>query len=681
MVAIRRPVFLTALALGALIGLGPAPARAAGTLSPVGSPDQPLRIEDHEVKVVIDNGFARTEVVQTFANPNPAAVEALYAFPLPRSASLSEMTIVSGETTYEGEVVARPQAATVYEEERAAGRQAGRADKESYQRFEFRVARVEPAGTVTVRFVYYQPLEVDTGVVRYLYPLEEGGTDEVAEQFWLRNDRVEGRFRLHATLKSVWPVDQVRVPGFEQAAKIVPVDEETRTVEIAALQASLDRDVVIYYRLADDLPGRVEVVPYRSRRDAPGTFMIVVTPGVDLQPIAHGADYVFVLDVSGSMAGKIATLAAGVGKVLGQMRAEDRFRIVTFESRARDLTGGMVPATPENMKRWVGEVGGLPATGSTNLYEGLDLALRGLDDDRATSVLLVTDGVTNTGVVDPPRFHELLKRYDVRLFGFLMGNGGNWPLMRLLADASGGFYAPVSNADDIVGQILLAKSKVTSEALHDARLELDGVEVTDLTATPAKIYRGQQLVYFGRYPRPGRLEISLHARLTGEDKTYATSVDLPALDEDNPELERLWALDRIEGVERERDRGALPESEAKTAIRDLGVAYQLVTDETSMLVLGDEGFARHGIARDNRARVAREAAAQAQRATQPPRRYRVDERSPAFPGTAPRPSRGGGAVGPWGLLVLGAGSLLGRTLARRRGHTEGGGPAPPGSGQ
>ncbi|MEZ5364030.1 MAG: hypothetical protein R2748_17245 [Bryobacterales bacterium] len=47
----------------------------------------------------------------------------------------------------------------------------------------------------------------------------------------------------------------------------------------------------------------------------------------------------------------------------------------------------------------------------------------------------------------------------MRVFGFLMGNSANWPLMRTIADSSGGFYTSVSNADDIVGQILLAKDK------------------------------------------------------------------------------------------------------------------------------------------------------------------------------------------------------------------------------
>ena len=37
----------------------------------------------------------------------------------------------------------------------------------------------------------------------------------------------------------------------------------------------------------------------------------------------------------------------------------------------------------------------------TNLYAGLSLALKNLNDDRAANIILVTDAVTNTGVVNP----------------------------------------------------------------------------------------------------------------------------------------------------------------------------------------------------------------------------------------------------------------------------------------
>ena len=82
-------------------------------------------------------------------------------------------------------------------------------------------------------------------------------------------------------------------------------------------------------------------------------------------------------------------------------------------------------------------------------------------------MVLVTDGVTNAGIVDPVEFHKLMKSHDIRVFGFLLGNSANWPLMRTICESSGGFYAGVSNDDDLVGQILLAKSKVAYEALHD----------------------------------------------------------------------------------------------------------------------------------------------------------------------------------------------------------------------
>jgi Ca-activated chloride channel family protein len=89
---------------------------------------------------------------------------------------------------------------------------------------------------------------------------------------------------------------------------------------------------------------------------------------------AAGADYTLVLDVSGSMQDKIATMACGVVKVLGQMPATDRVRIVTFNHTATDLTRGWVPTTPDNVSRLSRMVAALPANSSTRdaaaLYAG-----------------------------------------------------------------------------------------------------------------------------------------------------------------------------------------------------------------------------------------------------------------------------------------------------------------------
>jgi Ca-activated chloride channel homolog len=659
--------------VGVLLFLIPAWAHAAGTLTPVGSANQPIQIRDHRVDVVITNGFARTEVTQTFANPNETELEAIYAFPVPKHASLSELTIWIGEREIHGEVLEKERARQVYQEERSQGKDAGLATKNGYQTFDFAVSRVPARGDVRVRFVYYQPLSLDTGVGRYVYPLEEGGTDEAAAQFWLRNAKVEGSLTVNVELTSGWPIADVRVPGFEAEAKIQAVGTDHYRVTLDRQGAALARDFVLYYRLQDDLPGRVELIAHRAATDKPGTFMLVVTPGIDLKPITRGADYVFVLDVSGSMqGGKLRSQARGVARALGQLRPVDRFRIVTFNSTARELTYGWTAATAENVAAATRTVEAQAAGGSTNLFDGMSLALEGLDDGRATSVLLVTDGVTNTGVVDPKRFEALARQVDVRVFGFLIGNNSNWPLVRLLAEASGGFYAAMSNEDDLLGQLLLAKGKITSEALHDATLKITGVKVFDATDEAiGKVYRGQQLVVFGRYERGGRATVTLKARMTGEDKTYTTTFDFPEFDARHPELERLWALERVETLEALERVGRLPSAEAESAIRQLGVGYQFVTDHTSMVVLTDESFGARGIERRNRERVAIERQAQTARASQPAPSYRVDQSQPQGPGmfnNQPAPSvgtsRGGGALDP---LTAGlAAALAGLAIAARR---------------
>jgi len=636
--------------------------RAAGVLTPVNSSQMPLEIRDHQVEVVINNGFAQTVVTQSFYNPNGSSTEALYTVPVPKHASLSEMEIHNGDRVLRGEVVEKEKAESVYVEESSKGNQAGLAQKNGYQDFEFWVSPIAPQSEVSMRYVYYQPLKVDMSLGRYLYPLEEGGTDDAAAtQFWTRQEQVQQHFSIRVILKSAWPVQAVRTPGFSgQQHK----DEQGNLIwEYSSNQGSLAQDFVFYYQLQSGLPGRIEMLNYREDDSKPGTFMMVVTPSEDLKPLNSGADYVFVLDVSGSMSGKLHTLAEGVKRTLGQMNAQDRFRIITFSNQAREYTKGWTPATEEQVKHALGVVDKLHTEGGTNLYAGLRLAVDGVDDDRATSLVLVTDAVANQGELDPRMFAKLMEQYDLRVFGFLMGNSSNWPLMKTIAEASGGFYQNVSNADDIIGQILLAKEKVLYEAMNDVDLKLSGVKTYDLIGHQyRKVFRGQQLLILGRYADGGAAKLVMDAKITGEDKRYEANFDFPDVDTSHPELERIWALATIEGLEQQEAMGVMQGGEAGDAIVDLALQYQLVTDDTSMVVLEDEAFARHGIERRNLERVSKERAAQQERASKPVQSKRVDQGGSGF--ELPLPDiGGGGAVSPWWVLpLLGAGWWMRRRM-------------------
>jgi Ca-activated chloride channel family protein len=490
------------------LGTVPKAGLASGILTPTGSGHQPIQIRDHHVNVVINNGFAMTEVQQTFYNPNSQDLEAMYSFPLPKSASLSEVTIYVGEREINGEVLEKQKAQQVYEDEKSRGNEAGLAEKNEFYTFDFKVSPVPANDEIRIRFLYYQPLAIDTGIGRYLYPLEDGGTDDAAMSFWTTNAKVENTFSINLELKSAYPVQDVRIPGFEAAAQINQLAEDHYTVEMQLTDMSLNRDLVFYYRLQDGLPGSVEVIPFRDDQSEPGTFMMVITPGVDLKPLTNGVDYCFVLDVSGSMQSKMGTFKKGVMKAVEMLKPEDRFRLVTFSSNASELTRKWLPASDENRIKAQKMIDSLQSGGSTNLYAGLSLALNDLDDDRAVNIILVTDAVTNTGVVNPVEFCKLLQTVDVRVFGFLLGNSANWPLMQTIAETTGGFYDSISNVDDIMGKLMLADSKIKYEALLNADVKISGVNVSEITDdTFKKIYRGQQLVLFGKYEKGGKARV------------------------------------------------------------------------------------------------------------------------------------------------------------------------------
>ncbi len=657
-------------------------AQAAGLLTPSDGSVPPLTIKDHHVDVVIEDGYAITTLEQVFENPHDRDLEANYSFPVPEKGAVSGFTLWIDGKPVTGEVVEKQRAREIYESEKAAGRDAGLTEQDAYRTFEVFVSPVRAKGDTHIRLMYMQPAHVDTGIGRYVYPLEEGGVDEAKLAFWTAKEEVTGSFSFDVWIRSAYPIEAVRVPG-QPGAVVSQVDSGEWRIQLASSNAQgpasvgqndddvapaaqgaasmpptqsgqpafrLDRDLVVYWRHQAGLPGSVDLVTYKPTAEGRGTFMMVVTPGEDLKPITEGRDWVFVLDISGSMRGKYTTLTAGVQKALKKLRPEDRFRVVLFNNGSRELTSGFVNATPENVQAFSNQVANVSPDGGTNLFAGLKLGLDALDADRTSGLVLVTDGVANVGEVQQRKFIDLIRKKDIRLFTMVMGNSANRPLLDAMTRESGGFAISVSNSDDIVGQLLTATGKLTHEALHGVEVNISGIKVDDLS--PAKIgslYRGQQLVLFGHYWGDGQAKVELKGRVSGEDKRYQTQFVFPSIATENPEVERLWAFATIEELNQQiADFGE--KADIKQAVVDLATEYGLVTDYTSMLVVSDEVFKRHGIARDNQARLANEEAAQAQRAQRAVPSRRVDTQQPMYSGS--RPSHGSGSVDLWGLMLL-----------------------------
>jgi Ca-activated chloride channel family protein len=645
----RAATLAVGLAVGLVSGLT-APSEAAGLLSPKDGNSPALSIRDHMVNVVIEDGYAITRIEQVFTNPHTADFEAVYSFPVPDKAAVSEFTYWIDGKPVSGEVLPKKKAREVYEKEKAAGRETAITEQDDYKTFDITVWPVKAGKDVRVRLSYIHPAHIDTSMGRYVYPLEEGGVDFQKMSFWSTNDEVKGRFSFDLELRSSYPVKSLRLPAHPSAkisrdaegdwrvhigdtassgaasGKTSDQDEtpsgetsQSQTTpnpgESQAAATRLDTDIVMYWKLEDGLPASIDVITHKEASAKRGTFMMVLTPGDDMKTITKGRDWVFVLDISGSMKSKFSTLAEGVSQGLRKLGPKDRYRIVLFNNQSRgDRT--FINATPDNINDTIRALSNVSPDGGTNLYAGLAHGLASLDSDRSTGLVLVTDGVANVGETHKREFIKLVRKQDVRLFTLVMGNSANRPLLKAISLASGGTAVGVSNSDDVVGAVLSATSKLNHAALHDVKIDIDGVKVSDLTPSRVgSLYRGQQLVVFGHYRGSGDAKLSLKAKLSGKDVTYKTRVTLTDTNTRNPEIERLWAFASIEDVMQEMDLFG-ENDDLKQAATDLAVEHSLVTPYTSMVVVREKIFADYGIKRLNNDRLVKEAAAQKNRASQ-----------------------------------------------------------------
>ncbi|MBA55218.1 MAG: hypothetical protein CMK89_12255 [Pseudomonadales bacterium] len=640
---------------------------AAGLLKPVNQQYQDLIIESHHVDVVIADGYATTQIEQVFFNPNAMDLETIYSFPVPSKAAVGEFTYWIDGNPVTGEVLEKREAREVYNEQKSQGNEAALVEQDDYKTFDISVYPVRANDKVKIRLVYVQATHTDTGIGRYQYPLEEGGVDEAKQSFWTRNETVEQSFQFNLTLRSNYPIDGLRLPN-QPNAVVNQLSSQEYQVSLSNLsnQASnqminegtlegtklstenqtaftLNQDIIAYWRYTPGLPGALDMVTYKATPEEKGTFLLTLTPAMDLQPLQQGRDWVFVLDISGSMQGKYSTLVEGVRQAMGKLTADDRFRVILFNDRTKELTHGYDAVTPENINRVLNKLDNITPNNGTNLYAGVEKALKNLDADRATGIILVTDGVANVGVTEKKDFLTLLEKADVRLFSFIMGNQSNRPLLEGMTKVSQGFYQEVSNADDILGQVLLATGKLNHEALRDIQIDIDGVRVKDLTPSDiGTLYRGQQLHIAGHYWKGGAADVRISGKIGGEKKVYETTIQFPETETRYPELERIWAYTAIEALLEQQD--YLGESQdTKQAIIDIAKEYSLVTDYTSMIVVRDSVFEEKGIARSNQQRVENERLAREVRATQPVQNHRADTNKPLY--THSRPSVGSGGGG------------------------------------
>jgi Ca-activated chloride channel homolog len=179
------------------------------------------------------------------------------------------------------------------------------------------------------------------------------------------------------------------------------------------------------------------------------TFVaLAMATNVDLTTRARmPVNMAVVVDVSGSMAeaGKLDYVKQGLLTMIYSLNAEDRLSLVAYSSTARVVVESQPVADKQVFALAIEE---LRPTDSTNLYDGMVLGYEQvaahLDAGSLARVMLLSDGLANTGTTDPEAIVAKSAEYNAQGIGITtvgVGLDFNQDLMRTLAEQGGGnFY-------------------------------------------------------------------------------------------------------------------------------------------------------------------------------------------------------------------------------------------------
>jgi len=575
-------------------------ADAAGMLIADGGLGGVLTIEEHSAQVTINNGIAVTEVTQVFRNTENRQVEALYLFPVPEGATVANFSMWIDGVEMIGEVVEKERAREIYNSYKEQRRDPGLLEQVDFKNFEMRIFPIAAGGQQRVEIAYYQELKYDHDWATFVYPLATSPRAGLDAQ-------VSGAFSLSMHVKSAVPIVKCESPSHGDDFVFVQHSDNYVEASLETEGASLSRDLVLSYHVSRPQTG-IDLIASRDGEED-GYFLLTLTAGEELAETYDGEDYVFLLDVSGSMAndGKLRVSRESIDAFVRSLDAEDRFEIVTFNVAPNKLFGQLRPAEQPSIDSAIRFLESRQGRGGTVLRPAMSLAYEYADDDRPLNVVILSDGMTRQ-----QERRELLASIQARpsgtrVFCVGVGNEVNRPLLSQLADEAGGLSAFLSAGDDFERQAEAFRRKLTRPAATNVNISFSGGEVYDVE--PRKLpnlYHGMPVRLYGRYRTAGEIDVQVDAEINGAPLSQTVSLELPKVETVNTEIERMWALARVNALLRDAER-----SGNRDAVRDeivaLGEGYSIVTEFTSFLVLeNDAEYQRWNIDRKNLLRLGRD---------------------------------------------------------------------------
>ncbi len=583
-------------------GLAQADCDAGHSLSPffyVQSDDPStdrLPLKSAAADVRIAGVIADVTVTQTYRNEGARALEAIYIFPASTRAAVYAMTMTIGERTIVARIRERRQARQEYEAAKHSGRSASLLEQHRPNVFQMNVANILPGDEIRVVLAYTELLVPAEGVYEFVYPAVVGpryvgqaASDTQPAEHWTANPYLRSgeppscAFSMKVRVEAGLPIQDIRCASHE-----VTIDyqgDDRATIGLAPRERTGgNRSFILQYRLAGDT---IQSGLLLARGPEENFFLLTLQPPRRITPaVITPREYIFVLDVSGSMHGfPLDTAKSLMRQLLGGLRPSDRFNVLLFAGGSQLMAVRSVTVNTENLAMATRLIDNQTGGGGTELVPALRQALDlPAYEGFSRSIVVISDGYVDIENEAFCLIRNNLHRANVFAFG--IGSEINRWLIESLARAGMGEPFVVTRPAEAAAVSTRFGEYVRSPVLTRVELEFAGFDAYDLEPVRVPdLLAERPVTVFGKW----RGDAAGVIRMTGlaADRPYEStlSVDRFRTEASLPALRNLWARHRIAQL---GDEYILqPSDPVREAITDLGLRYALLTPFTSFVAVDE----------------------------------------------------------------------------------------------
>ncbi len=580
-------LLVSAIGVSAQDQCAPCPLDAECTLPPCPRPPggvstNPnwLKVDFHRVNVEIDDQIAHTTIDMKFVNEGEGLAEGTFIFPLPLNASVDSLTMYINNQPIEARILPADEARSVYDAIVRQYRDPALLEYVGTQAIQANVFPIPPGETRRIELSYTQALEVDNGLLHYVYPFDVTS---------LVSSRPVEDASISIEVNSNDPISNVYSPSHSIVINRAMDSAQHFRAGWESSNYVPDQDFSLYYGIASESVN-VNLLTYRESAGEDGFFMLLVQPPlVAPQAALVARDLIVVLDQSGSMDGdKWNQAREAAAYVLDNLNERDRFNVVLFSTGWRVFSDSL--ESPSAAPEAIDWINGMYAEGGTDINGALTTALDMADSERPTTILFVTDGLATEGETETSTILDnvdMSARSNIRIFAFGVGDDVDTVLLDSLVRDHRGVSTYVRPTERIDEEVASLFNKIGSPVLTDVELTVNGVMLDSVyPAQPLPdLFAGTQLTIVGRYRGSAdHLDITLRGKVGGDTQTFTYSdLQFRARAGGEPFVARLWATRRIgELLNNIRLNGE--NRELVDSIVNLSVRYGIITPYTSFLI-------------------------------------------------------------------------------------------------